>query len=80
MSTADRPQTDGRTRRVNRAFGDISRILCADAPEHRRSLLPLVEFALSNAVHASTGHTPFYANGLTLSRSVNAITPWFRAY
>ena len=26
-------------------------------------MLPLVEFALNNAVHASTGFTPFYVNG-----------------
>ena len=27
MFTTDRPQTDGQTRRVNRVFGDISRII-----------------------------------------------------
>jgi len=31
-------------------------------------MLPLVEFALNNAVHASTGCTPFYVNGLTHPR------------
>ena len=29
------------------------------------SLLPVIEFALNNAVHASTGYTLFYVNGLT---------------
>ena len=29
---------------------------------------PIVEFALNNAVHASTGYTPFYVNGLTHPR------------
>ena len=28
-------------------------------------MLPVVEFALNNSVHASTGFTPFYVNGLT---------------
>ena len=28
-------------------------------------MLPVVEFALNNAVHASIGYTPFYVNGLT---------------
>jgi hypothetical protein len=31
-------------------------------------MLHLVEFALNNAVHASTGCTPFYVNGLTHPR------------
>ena len=31
-------------------------------------MLPVVEFALSNAVHASIGYTPFYLNGLTHPR------------
>ena len=31
-------------------------------------MLPEVEFALDNAVHASTGYTPFYVNGLTHPR------------
>ncbi|POM58080.1 Putative retroelement [Phytophthora palmivora] len=39
LSTADHPQADGQTERVNR-------------------------FALNNAVHASTGFTKFYLNGL----------------
>ena len=28
-------------------------------------MLPIVEFAMKNAVHASTGYTSFYVNGLT---------------
>ena len=31
-------------------------------------MLLLVEFALNNAVQASTGYTPFYVNGLTKPR------------
>ena len=31
-------------------------------------MLPVVEFSLNNAVHASTGYTPFYVNGLTHPR------------
>ncbi|KAG3116416.1 hypothetical protein PI125_g4664 [Phytophthora idaei] len=52
MSTAGHPQTDGQTERVNRVVEDI----------------PLVEFALNNAVHASTGFTPFNVNGLANPR------------
>ena len=31
-------------------------------------MLPVVEFALNNSVHASTGYTPFDVNGLTHTR------------
>uniref|UniRef100_A0AAV1TEM8 Integrase catalytic domain-containing protein n=1 Tax=Peronospora matthiolae TaxID=2874970 RepID=A0AAV1TEM8_9STRA len=68
MSTADHPQTDGQTERVNRVINDILRSVCADTPRRWSSMLPVVEFALNNAVHASTGFTPFYINGLTHPR------------
>ena len=32
------------------------------------TMLPVVEFALNKAVHASTDYTPFYVNGLTHPR------------
>ena len=31
-------------------------------------MLPVVEFALNDAVYAWTGYTPFYVNGLTHPR------------
>ena len=68
MSTADHPQTDGQTERVNRVIGDILRSICANTPKRWSSVLPVVEFALNKAVHASTGFTPFYVNGLTHPR------------
>ena len=68
ISTADHPQTDGQTERVNRVIHDILHSVCADTPKRWRSMLPVVEFALSNAVHSSTGYTPFYVNGLTHPR------------
>ncbi|POM72458.1 Pol protein, partial [Phytophthora palmivora] len=61
MSTAGHPQTDGQTERVSRVLEDTLRIICAEAP--RSDHLPMVVFALNNAVHASTGFTPFYLNG-----------------
>ncbi|KAE8876608.1 hypothetical protein PF005_g26262 [Phytophthora fragariae] len=64
MSTADHPQTDGQTARVNRVLEDILRSVCAAEPTKWSALLPQVEFALNNAVHLSTGFTPFYVNGL----------------
>ncbi|KAG3200989.1 hypothetical protein PC129_g23676 [Phytophthora cactorum] len=68
MSTADHPQTDGQTERVNRVVEDILRSVCAEAPRRWSEVLPLVEFALNNAVHASTAFTPFYVNGLANPR------------
>ena len=65
MSTADHPQTDSQTERVNRVINDILRSFCTDTPKRWSSVLPVAEFALNNAVHASTGYTPFYLSGLT---------------
>jgi hypothetical protein len=69
MSTADHPQTDGQTERVNRVVEDILRSICAETPKRWSAMLPLVGFELNNAVHASTGCTPFYVNGLTHPRA-----------
>ena len=68
MSTADHPQTDFQTERVNRVIGDVLRSVCAQKPRSWSAMLSVVEFALNNAVHASTGFTPFYINGLTHPR------------
>jgi hypothetical protein len=64
MSTADHPQTDGQTERANRVAEDILRSYCAENPASWSELLPMVEFAMNNAVHASTGLTPVFVNGL----------------
>ncbi|KAG3078282.1 Transposon Tf2-9 polyprotein [Phytophthora idaei] len=64
MSTADHPQTDGQTERVNRVLEDTLRSVCSAAPRTWSERVPVVEFALNNAVHASTGFTPFYLNGM----------------
>jgi len=61
MSTAAHPETDGQTERVNRVLGDILRSY-ATSFKHWSEFLPLVEFALNNSVHASTGFTPFFLN------------------
>ncbi|KAG3068607.1 hypothetical protein PC122_g16884 [Phytophthora cactorum] len=68
MSTDDHPQTDAQTERVNRVLEDTLRSVCAAAPCTWSKRLPVVEFALNNAVHASTGFTPFYLNGMRRPR------------
>ena len=65
MSTVDHPQTDGQSERLNRVIGDVLRGVCAESPKSWSSLLPVIEFTLNNAVHASTGFTHFYVNSLT---------------
>ena len=65
MSTANHPQTDGQNERVNSVLSDVLRSVCAETPKSWSSLLPIVTFATNDAVHASTGYTPFYVNGLT---------------
>ncbi|GMF54598.1 unnamed protein product [Phytophthora fragariaefolia] len=68
MSKADHPQTDGQTESVNRVVEDGLRSICAETTKRWSAMLQLVEFALNNAVHASTGYTPFYVNGLSHPR------------
>ena len=68
MSTADHPQTDGQTERVYRVIGDVLRSVCAELPKTWSSMLPVIEFSLDNAVHASTSFSPFYVISLTHPR------------
>ncbi|KAG3120272.1 hypothetical protein PI124_g21024 [Phytophthora idaei] len=63
MSTADHPQTDGQTKRVNRVLGDLLKSY-AHSFQQYIECLPMAEFAINNSVHASTGHTPFYVNAM----------------
>ncbi|OWZ04614.1 reverse transcriptase [Phytophthora megakarya] len=63
-STADHPQTDGQTERVNRVVEDMLRSTCTETPKRLSAMLPLVEFSLNNAVNASTYFNPFYVNSM----------------
>ena len=67
MSTADHPQTDSQKKRANRVVADVLRTVAT--PKEWSKQLPFVEFALNNSVHASTGETPFYINGLRHPRT-----------
>ncbi|KAE9012343.1 hypothetical protein PR001_g15689 [Phytophthora rubi] len=58
-----------------RVLEDILRSVCAADPTKWSALLPQVEFALNNAVHSSTGFTPFYVNGLWHSRTPLTLPP-----
>ncbi|KAF1325083.1 Pol protein, partial [Globisporangium splendens] len=64
MSSADHPETDGQTERVNRVVEDILRSIAVDHPRDWSRWLPYAEFAINSSEHASTAVTPFYFNSL----------------
>ena len=59
MSTAYHPQADGQTERMNRTLEDMLRHWCSPDQDNWDEYLKLAEFACNNALHASTGETPF---------------------
>ncbi|GMF34441.1 unnamed protein product [Phytophthora fragariaefolia] len=65
MSTAAHPETDGQPERVNRVLEDVLRSYATSFTSWSKCL-PLAEFALNNAEHASTGMAPFFANNARL--------------
>ncbi|KAG3200061.1 hypothetical protein PC129_g23932 [Phytophthora cactorum] len=52
MSTADDPQSDGQTERVNRVLGDLLKSY-AHSFQQWSDCLPMAEFAINNSVHSS---------------------------
>jgi hypothetical protein len=62
MSTAYHPESDGQTERINRTLEEGLRNYVNDHQDNWDTLLPLSEFAYNNAVHSSTGYTPFFLN------------------
>ncbi|GMF63136.1 unnamed protein product [Phytophthora fragariaefolia] len=67
MSTADHPQTDGQTERVNRVLVDALKNY-AHSFHQLSDCLPMAGFAINNSVYVSTGNTPFYVNALQRPR------------
>ena len=56
------PSADGQTERMNQTLAQYIRMYCAYQQDDWHELLPLTEFALNNALNASTGVTPFFGN------------------
>ncbi|KAG4047241.1 hypothetical protein PC123_g17412 [Phytophthora cactorum] len=74
MSTADHPQTDGQTERVNRVLGDLLKSY-AHSFRQWSDCLPMAEFAINNSVHASTGHPRLPSMlGMVTSSLISATT------
>ncbi|OWY90767.1 LOW QUALITY PROTEIN: reverse transcriptase [Phytophthora megakarya] len=63
MSNADHPQADGQTECVNRVLVDLLKSYAQSFPNWS-DYLPMTEFSSNSAVHASTGHTPFFVNAM----------------
>ncbi|KAH7285734.1 hypothetical protein KP509_33G043200 [Ceratopteris richardii] len=62
MSSADHPQTDGQTERVNQILEDMLRAYVSQRQIDWDSYLPLVEFAYNNRPHKVIGMSPFEMN------------------
>ncbi|GJP58286.1 hypothetical protein CLOP_g22992 [Closterium sp. NIES-67] len=60
MSSANHPQTDGQTERLNQIVEQLLRAACKDEISKWDLHLPVLEFAYNNATHAATGQTPFF--------------------
>jgi len=56
------PEGDGQTERMNQTLEQYLRIYCNYQQDNWSSLLPLAEFAYNNALNATTGISPFFAN------------------
>ncbi len=64
LTTAYHPQSDGGTERLNQTWETYLRHYVNYDQSDWAPMLPLAEFAYNNAVHDTTGTTPFYANTL----------------
>ena len=62
LSTANHPQTDGQTERVNSILEQYLRCFINEKQNNWADLLPFAEFSYNNSLHQSTNLTPFFAN------------------
>ena len=60
FSTANHPQTDGQTERTNRTLEQYLRLYAKHRPNQWTKYISFAEIAYNNAIHSSTGVSPFY--------------------
>jgi Reverse transcriptase (RNA-dependent DNA polymerase)/RNase H-like domain found in reverse transcriptase/Integrase zinc binding domain/Chromo (CHRromatin Organisation MOdifier) domain/Aspartyl protease len=70
FSTAFHPETDGQTERMNRTLEEMMRHYVAPHHADWDKHLPMVEFAINNAIQISTKQTPFY-----MHTGIHPLTP-----
>jgi len=56
------PEDDGQTKHTNQTLKQYLHVYCNYQQDNWSELLPLVEFAYNNALSATTGVFPFFAN------------------
>ena len=59
MSTADHPQSDGQTKRVNQVLKDMLCAYVSKKQSNWEEYLPHLEFAYKSSKHSATGFSPF---------------------
>jgi hypothetical protein len=62
LSSANHPQTDGQTERMNRTLEEMLRSYVSPFHDNWDDHLIACEFAYNSASQASTGHSPFFLN------------------
>ena len=62
LSTANHPQTDGQTERVNGILEQYLRCFINERQNNWVDLLPFAEFAYNNTLQQSINQSPFFAN------------------
>jgi hypothetical protein len=62
FSTAFHPETDGQTERMNRTVEETLRHYVSPNHTDWDKHLPMIEFAINNALQLSTSQTPFFMN------------------
>ncbi|OWZ14095.1 reverse transcriptase [Phytophthora megakarya] len=75
VSDPDYPQMDGQTERVNRVLVDLLKNYFQSF-HNWNDYMPMAAIAIKNAVHASTGHAPFFVNAIRhprLPRTLGAV-------
>ena len=56
------PEGDGQTEHMNQTLEQYLRVYCNYQQDNWSELLPLAKFAYNNALNATTGISPFFAN------------------